>query len=321
MMLRGSAATRYLLGFAVLLAVAFAEEAKAEDCARAREVYRHGTTLLNYAERREAFQKAVDLCPSFAEAHVNLADALEHLARIPRELSQAALTSKNDLFDKAIGQYRKALELNRNLFASHLGLAETYATIGLYKKAEDAFKKALALRPDDLRAVWGLEGIREAIAEDLTVLKVSDEIVSRVKDAPSSSKIPTMGFAGHTVAMDRVRFNNILFDPWSAELRRGEALQQMREIGKALSASDLTAFDFVVEGHTDNRGGYERNMKLSRDRAAAVKTYLVRNYNVDRSRVKTQGFGYSRPRFPNDTSEHRLKNRRVELLFIRKTNR
>lgn len=320
-MLRGSAASRYLLGFAVLLTVAFAEEAKAEDCARAREVYRLGTALLNYEERREAFQKAVDLCPSFAEAHVNLADALEHLARIPRELSQNALTTKNDLFDKAIGQYRKALELNRNLFAAHLGLAETYATIGLYKKAENAFKKALVRRPNDLRSAWGLEGIREAMAEDVAGLKVSDVIVTRVKNVPSSSKIPTMGFAGHTVAMDRLRFNNILFNPWSAELMRGEALQQMQEIGKALSASDLTGFVFVVEGHTDNRGDYDRNMKLSRDRAEAVKTYLAGNYNVDPARVKTQGFGYSRPRFPNDTPEHRLKNRRVELLFVRKTNR
>ena len=125
-----------------------------------------------------------------------------------------------------------------------------------------------------------------------------------------------MGFADETVVKDRLRFNNILFDEWSPKLTRPEAVKQLEEVGKALSDPELADSAFVVEGHTDNRGGLDRNMKLSWDRAEAVKGYLIDKFKVDPSRITTQGLGYSRPRFPNDSQEHMLKNRRVELLFV-----
>jgi OOP family OmpA-OmpF porin len=125
-----------------------------------------------------------------------------------------------------------------------------------------------------------------------------------------------MGFKDETTIKDRMRFNNILFDEWSFKLTRPEAVRQLKEIGEALSSQELKDSSFVVEGHTDPRGGEDRNMKLSSDRAEAVKKYLIENFKVDTSRVQTQGLGYSRPRFPNDSEVNMLKNRRVELLFI-----
>jgi chemotaxis protein MotB len=57
-------------------------------------------------------------------------------------------------------------------------------------------------------------------------------------------------------------------------------------------------------------------MNLSRERAESVKAHLVEKFRLNPSRVKTQGFGYSRPKFANDTDENRLKNRRVEIMFV-----
>src|SRR5208283_3754196 len=58
-----------------------ASPAWADDCKRAEELYDQAVQLMNYEERRDAFQRAADLCPSYAEAHINLADAFENLGK------------------------------------------------------------------------------------------------------------------------------------------------------------------------------------------------------------------------------------------------
>ena len=75
--------------------------------------------------------------------------------------------------------------------------------------------------------------------------------------------------------------------------------------------SDLT---LLIEGHTDNEGGFDMNMQLSSDRAASVKTYLIENFGVDSERMRTMGLGMTRSVASNDTPEGRQQNRRVELV-------
>ena len=56
------------------------------------------------------------------------------------------------------------------------------------------------------------------------------------------------------------------------------------------------------------------NMKLSGDRAAAVKANLIANFGIPADRLRTMGLGPSRPVAPNDSPEGRQQNRRVELV-------
>ena len=67
----------------------------------------------------------------------------------------------------------------------------------------------------------------------------------------------------------------------------------------------------VIEGHTDSIGAASYNMKLSQQRAEAVKQELVSKYGVNPNRLRTQGFGETRPVDTNATSEGRYNNRRV----------
>lgn len=70
-----------------------------------------------------------------------------------------------------------------------------------------------------------------------------------------------------------------------------------------------------IQGHTDNIGTKSYNLKLSENRAKAVKNYLIRN-GIDNQRLIAVGFGFSRPKANNLTEEGRALNRRVELLPI-----
>ena len=72
------------------------------------------------------------------------------------------------------------------------------------------------------------------------------------------------------------------------------------------------ALQISIEGHTDNTGKPETNLKLSAKRAQAVKNYFIKK-GIAESRITAQGFGDSKPIAPNKTPQGRAKNRRVEL--------
>jgi outer membrane protein OmpA-like peptidoglycan-associated protein len=68
----------------------------------------------------------------------------------------------------------------------------------------------------------------------------------------------------------------------------------------------------VIEGHTDDRGGAAKNLKLSEARAQSVKAYLV-GKGVEASRLDAKGFGQTKPIADNKTEKGREANRRVEF--------
>ncbi len=70
----------------------------------------------------------------------------------------------------------------------------------------------------------------------------------------------------------------------------------------------------TIEGHTDNVGKAESNQTLSEKRAAAVRQYLIDNYQIDGARLEAKGLGQTKPAGANDTAEGRQQNRRVELV-------
>lgn len=67
-----------------------------------------------------------------------------------------------------------------------------------------------------------------------------------------------------------------------------------------------------IGGHTDSTGKADLNLRLSQERAAAVKTFLT-EMGVESARVLAQGYGPDQPVAPNDTPEGRSKNRRVDI--------
>jgi OmpA-OmpF porin, OOP family len=109
----------------------------------------------------------------------------------------------------------------------------------------------------------------------------------------------------------KVALYGIYFDTGKATLKP-ESETSLLEISK-LTKSD-PALKLYVVGHTDNTGGFDANMKLSTDRAAAVVSALVTKYSVSAARLKACGDGPTAPVATNDTEEGKALNRRVELV-------
>jgi len=87
----------------------------------------------------------------------------------------------------------------------------------------------------------------------------------------------------------------------------------LRQVARALK--DAPGVMVRIEGHTDNVGSRDHNMKLSQRRADAVKEFLVRQ-GVLRSRMVAEGFGPTRPIAPNTNRAGRGANRRVEFRIL-----
>jgi OOP family OmpA-OmpF porin len=104
--------------------------------------------------------------------------------------------------------------------------------------------------------------------------------------------------------------HGILFDTGKDTLKP-ESLPTLKRILALLT--DDPGLNFSIEGHTDSQGNPGINQPLSENRAEAVKTWLA-GKGIDPSRLKTQGFGDSKPIDSNKTTEGRANNRRVEFV-------
>jgi len=109
-------------------------------------------------------------------------------------------------------------------------------------------------------------------------------------------------------------FDELQFDPGSARLSP-ISKPQLEQLAAVLKAYRTVLIS--VAGHTDNAGDPSANLRLSAQRAAAVKQALV-GQGVAPARVTDEGFGSERPIASNDTENGRAKNRRVELVVVKR---
>jgi len=146
-----------------------------------------------------------------------------------------------------------------------------------------------------------------AHAKVVTIVGVSTGIQSVLEDLKAK-------VTEHEIKIELdadVLFN---FDKYSLRAEAADSLRQVGEVAKNYGKSPV-----LIEGYTDGKGTHPYNIKLSDNRAASVKRWLVENAGVSASRITTRGWGEAKPVAPNtnpdgsDNPAGRQKNRRVEI--------
>lgn len=107
----------------------------------------------------------------------------------------------------------------------------------------------------------------------------------------------------------RFLLRGINFDTASSDVEKSPLLDEIASVLKSSGAK------IRIDGHADDQGTAIDNQKLSLERAEAVKRYLVEQ-GVPPSQITTRGLSEYRPLAPNDSADHRAKNRRVELVVV-----
>ncbi len=105
--------------------------------------------------------------------------------------------------------------------------------------------------------------------------------------------------------------SDILFDVDKASLK-GDLKTSLAKVAGILSV--YQELNVSVEGHTDNTGSADHNMKLSEQRAQNVLDFLVEQ-GIESKRLSSRGLGMTMPIADNTTKEGRQKNRRVDLVI------
>lgn len=107
----------------------------------------------------------------------------------------------------------------------------------------------------------------------------------------------------------RRAMEGLFFETGSSNIK-SESLPILQNVANLLKAHP--EYRLSIQGHTDNTGGDELNLKLSQERADAAKQYLV-DQGISAERISAVGYGATKPILSNDTEEGRSKNRRVEF--------
>lgn len=111
-----------------------------------------------------------------------------------------------------------------------------------------------------------------------------------------------------------IELKNVFFDIDKFDLKP-ESKAELNKLAEFLKKNPNIKGE--LGGHTDNTGDKKKNQLLSQNRAKSVLDYLV-TAGIDKTRLSFKGYGDTKPKFPNDTPEHKAANRRTEFKVFKK---
>ncbi|WP_296385494.1 OmpA family protein, partial [Winogradskyella sp.] len=228
----------------------------------------------------------------FARVEIPFAQYITSTFRVRNRIN-----SKNTITNNVKADIRKAV-LNK----PHISIAVNKERFRVWvneKKCVDIPKMIGANSP--LKAVkFHLNGFKEEGKERLFIsnLKISKGGEDLRRKLMNEGKIST---------------NGILFDSGSANIQP-QSLGIVRQISQVLKQDKNIKLNII--GHTDADGPDDTNLKLSKNRAAAVKDVLINIYKVSENRLTTDGKGETQPVGDNSTTNGKAQNRRVEFVKI-----
>ena len=223
----------------------------------------------------------------FAEDARALSAARQEAERIQKEKDEAAAKAKAEAEQKAADEAKRQAELTAAKEAQMKAEADARQAAE-QAKAEAAKAKAEAAKEEAERAKAATAALRAQLLQQLnSVLQTTDSPRGLV-----------------------VNMADVLFDFGKYNLKPDAQIKLAKLSGIIQAHPGL---HLAIEGHTDNIGGDEANMKLSQQRADAVRDFVVQQ-GLPQDAVSAVGLGKAEPVADNSTNEGRQKNRRVEII-------
>ncbi len=139
------------------------------------------------------------------------------------------------------------------------------------------------------------------------------QIVEGGEPLPIVQEEEPLDLASLLIDQGHVTLEDLTFETGSSTLSEGEyhSLQALAEFMEENPSAII-----AVVGHTDATGDLGINIRVSRQRAQAVRTRLVQQFDISEDRLQAEGMGYLAPRASNLTAEGRDQNRRVEAVIL-----
>ena len=171
----------------------------------------------------------------------------------------------------------------------------------IQKIAEANERKIESLRAESKNEFTRLDGrVDDAMAKGKEALKQA-EIAEKLAKGKVIYKV--------TVASDTGKFGFGKYE-LSAEVK-----SILDDLAKMIKSQNKELF-IEIQGHTDDIGSEEYNMKLGLKRAEAVRRYFSEINMLPLHMMHTISYGESRPLADNGTKEGRAQNRRVVIIFL-----
>lgn len=131
-------------------------------------------------------------------------------------------------------------------------------------------------------------------------------------DMPASKNPYTFSYTLTITPPRTFTLDNVFFDSGKATLRP-ESSKELNELAEYMNLQKTLIIE--IAGHTDNIGTAESNLKLSEERANAVKQHLIKK-GIATERIQAKGYGDTQPIADNSTTAGKQKNRRTEVHII-----
>ena len=133
-----------------------------------------------------------------------------------------------------------------------------------------------------------------------------------IPNIPANAKFQNMVISISYWMGDSFILSNLNFETGKSTIKSG-SYSSLNELVDYMNRKKT--LKILVAGHTDNIGAADGNLILSKDRALAVKAYLVKK-GILAGRVRTEGYGMNQPIADNSTLTGRAENRRTEVQII-----
>lgn len=180
----------------------------------------------------------------------------------------------------------------------------------MLQEREKALQEADSLNANALEKNMAQGAVLGAVASENSVLKQrerEDAIIKKAADEFEDSEAEVYRQGDKLV----IRLKQMQFSTGRSDLP-AQSMPLLTKVKGVLK--ELGPGAVVIEGHTDDVGGKEKNQQLSEKRAEAVAKYFEADTGLGKNEFDTEGFGYSKPLASNKTKEGRAQNRRVDIV-------